>query len=59
MDIISSKISERLGGTGFGREEGTYKFAIIKEAKALAKKLHPDIPLIDMGVGEPDMPACK
>ncbi|HEX3028989.1 MAG TPA: LL-diaminopimelate aminotransferase [Clostridia bacterium] len=57
--MISSKISERLGGTGFGKEEGTYKFAIIKDAKARAKKLHPDIPLIDMGVGEPDMPACK
>lgn len=59
MDIISGKISERLGGAGFGREEGTYKFAIIKEAKALAKKLHPDVPLIDMGVGEPDAPACS
>ena len=57
MDYISPKIAERLGGSNFGRDTGSYKFAIIKEAKARARMLNPDIPLIDMGVGEPDMPA--
>lgn len=57
MDFIVEEISERLGGAGFGKDTGTYKFAVIKEAKERAKKLNPGIPLIDMGVGEPDMPA--
>lgn len=57
MDFIADKISDRLGGTNFGKDVGTYKFAIIKEAKANARNLSPDIPLIDMGVGEPDVPA--
>ncbi len=59
MDIVNGNISERLGGAEFGKSEGTYKFAVIKEAKARAKINHPDVPLIDMGVGEPDMPACS
>ncbi|WP_010251038.1 LL-diaminopimelate aminotransferase [Acetivibrio cellulolyticus] len=57
MDYIANKISERLGGLSFGKDTGTYKFAVIKEAKAKARRLNPDIALIDMGVGEPDMPA--
>lgn len=58
MDFIGGMISERLGGAAFGEDKGTYKFALIKAAKAKARKLHPEIPLIDMGVGEPDMPAA-
>ena len=54
---IADRISERLGGVNFGKGTGSYKFAVIKEAKARAGRLKPDIPLIDMGVGEPDMPA--
>lgn len=54
---VENLISERLGGVLFGKQQGAYKFAIIKEAKARARLMHPEIPLIDMGVGEPDMPA--
>jgi len=57
MNYITNKISKRLGGINFGKDSGMYKFAAIKDAKALARKLNPDITLIDMGVGEPDMPA--
>lgn len=57
MDNISERISERLGGRSFGTDSGTYKFALIKQAKARARAQNPGIPLIDMGVGEPDMPA--
>ncbi len=57
MDYILTNISERLGGSNFGKNIQSYKFAIIKELKARARKLNPDILLIDMGVGEPDMPA--
>ena len=54
MDII---VAERLGGTQFGKSTEIYKFEKIKRAKAEARKKYPHIPLIDMGVGEPDRPA--
>ncbi|RPI03463.1 MAG: LL-diaminopimelate aminotransferase [Ignavibacteriae bacterium] len=57
MNFIDDKISERLGGRNFGKSTEIYKFELIKRAKAAAKKEHPDVPLIDMGVGEPDWPA--
>lgn len=52
-------IAERLGGQQFGLSNKIYKFEKIKRAKEEAKRTHPDIPLIDMGVGEPDRPADK
>jgi LL-diaminopimelate aminotransferase len=57
MNFFDDKIAERLGGQKFGKSTEIYKFELIKRAKAAAKKEHPDIPLIDMGVGEPDWPA--
>lgn len=56
-NFFDDKISERLGGSGFGKSTVIYKFELIKRAKAAAKLAHPEIPLIDMGVGEPDWPA--
>lgn len=57
MIQMENLISERLGGRNFGKSTELYKFALIKEAKVKAKKLNPDLPLIDLGVGEPDIPA--
>lgn len=57
MTFFDDKIAERLGGIRFGTSTEIYKFEAIKRAKAAAKKEHPDIPIIDMGVGEPDWPA--
>jgi LL-diaminopimelate aminotransferase len=56
-NFFDDKISERLGGLNFGKSTVIYKFELIKRAKAAAKKAHPDVTLIDMGVGEPDWPA--
>jgi LL-diaminopimelate aminotransferase len=56
-NFFDDKISERLGGINFGKSTVIYKFEIIKRAKAAAKKAHPELALIDMGVGEPDWPA--
>jgi LL-diaminopimelate aminotransferase len=56
-NFFDDKIAERLGGAGFGKSTVIYKFEIIKRAKAAAKKEHPEMDLIDMGVGEPDWPA--
>ena len=39
------------------KKQEIYKFEKIKRAKAEAKAKHPDIPLIDMSIGEPDKPA--
>jgi LL-diaminopimelate aminotransferase len=55
--FFDDKISERLGGINFGKSTAIYKFELIKRAKAAAKKAHPGVDLIDMGVGEPDWPA--
>ncbi|MCX7745919.1 MAG: LL-diaminopimelate aminotransferase [Clostridia bacterium] len=57
MDFFTDKISERLGGLEFEKSTAIYKFARIKRAKEEAKSKHPELPLIDMGVGEPDLPA--
>jgi LL-diaminopimelate aminotransferase len=57
VSFFDDKISERLGGVNFGKSTVIYKFEIIKRAKAAAKKAHPEMELIDMGVGEPDWPA--
>ena len=56
-DFFYDKIADRLGGKSFGKSTVIYKFELIKRAKAAAKIAHPDIKLIDMGVGEPDWPA--
>jgi len=56
MDI-QQLFAERIGGAGFGLADQIYKFEKIKRAKAAARKDHPDIELLDFGVGEPDQMA--
>lgn len=51
---IQKLFAERIGGVNYGKSTAIYKFEKIKRAKAAAKVEKPDIPLIDMGVGEPD-----
>ena len=50
-------IAARLGGAGFETANAVYKFAAIKKMKAEAARAHPEMSLIDMGVGEPDQAA--
>ncbi len=59
MSFIQNLFAERIGGKKFGKEEVIYKFEKIKRAKQEAMKKHPDMELIDMGVGEPDEMADK
>jgi LL-diaminopimelate aminotransferase len=56
-NFFDDKISERLGGLNYGKSTAIYKFELIKRAKSAARKAHPGLNLIDMGVGEPDWPA--
>ncbi|ACV24707.1 LL-diaminopimelate aminotransferase [Methanocaldococcus fervens] len=51
---IQNLFAERIGGKKFGKEDVIYKFEKIKRAKKEAMEKHPDMELIDMGVGEPD-----
>ena len=44
----------RIGGDKFGTTNEIYKFEKIKRAKAEARINHPDVELLDFGVGEPD-----
>lgn len=54
VDYIQQLFADRIGGSSFGLKEEIFKFEKIKRAKRLAMKEKPDVPLIDMGVGEPD-----
>lgn len=51
---IQEKFADRIGGSNYGKDTNIYKFEKIKRAKAAARQAHPDVELIDMGVGEPD-----
>lgn len=52
--FIQKLFAERIGGAGYGKTTAIYKFEKIKRAKRAAGAAKPDLPLIDMGVGEPD-----
>ena len=54
MDYIQEMFAERIGGSQFGISDVIYKFEKIKRSKREAAKLHPDMELIDLGVGQPD-----
>lgn len=56
MDL-QSLFAERIGGRKFGESNEIYKFEKIKRAKAAARKAHPEVELLDFGVGEPDQMA--
>lgn len=53
MDI-QQLFAERIGGAEYGLTDQIYKFEKIKRAKTAARKEHPDVELLDFGVGEPD-----
>lgn len=57
MNFVQNKIAARLGGKDFDTSKKNYKFMKIKKAKAEAMAQCPHIPLIDLGIGEPDLPA--
>ncbi|MFZ5969577.1 MAG: LL-diaminopimelate aminotransferase [Bacillota bacterium] len=57
MGFIKNSIAERLGGNEFDTRHKGYKFLKIKQQKAKVRAAHPDIPIIDLGIGEPDLPA--
>jgi LL-diaminopimelate aminotransferase len=46
--------AERIGGENYGKSTAIYKFEKIKRAKARARQIHPDLEILDFGVGEPD-----
>ncbi len=53
-DYFQPLFAERIGGAQYGQSTAIYKFEKIKRAKTAARAAHPDVPLIDLGVGEPD-----
>ncbi|MCS7063036.1 MAG: LL-diaminopimelate aminotransferase [Methylacidiphilales bacterium] len=52
--FIQRRFADRIGGERFGKDTAIYKFEKIKRAKRAAQQAHPDVPLLDLGVGEPD-----
>lgn len=55
---IYNCISERLGGALFEKNSG-YKFEIIKQVKKVFIESHPNIALMDFGIGDPNDIAPK
>lgn len=51
---IQELFAERIGGRRYGKGTELYKFEKIRRARDAAVRAKPDLPLIDMGVGEPD-----
>ena len=51
---IQQLIAQRIGGNQFGKDTVIYKFEKIKRARRQAELEHPQLPMIDLGVGEPD-----
>lgn len=51
---IQKLIAERIGGSKFGKDTVLYKFEKIKRARRAAVAAHPEMEVIDLGVGEPD-----
>ena len=51
---IQKLIADRIGGKKFGKDTVLYKFEKIKRARRAAVAAHPDLKIIDLGVGEPD-----
>jgi LL-diaminopimelate aminotransferase len=51
---LQQLFAERIGGVRYGKDTAIYKFEKIKRAKRAATTARPEVPLIDMGVGEPD-----
>lgn len=54
MFDVEKLYADRIGGINFGKDATVYKFEKIKRAKRAFMKEHPDIPVIDLGVGEHD-----
>lgn len=57
--FIQDLFADRIGGKNFGQQKTLYKFEKIKRAKNQAKALQPTVPLIDLGIGEPDEKAFQ
>lgn len=54
MEYIQQMFAQRIGGEAFGKSLEVFKFEKIKRARRQMEMQYPDIPIIDLGVGEPD-----
>lgn len=57
MSYIKDMIADRFRDESFDIAKEDYKFIKIKKAKENIKRKYPDVKLIDLGIGEPDLPA--
>ncbi|MBT7497045.1 aminotransferase class I/II-fold pyridoxal phosphate-dependent enzyme [Candidatus Woesearchaeota archaeon] len=52
--IPEEMFADRIDGPEFGKDTAIYKFEKIKRAKAAFKEAHPDVEILDFGVGSHD-----
>ncbi|SHK11981.1 LL-diaminopimelate aminotransferase [Paramaledivibacter caminithermalis] len=57
MSYINDMIADRFRDESFDIAKEDYKFIKIKRAKEDIKRRYPNVKLIDLGIGEPDLPA--
>lgn len=57
MSYIQNIIADRFRDNSFDITKPDYKFIKIKKAKEKVKKMNPNIKIINMGIGEPDIAA--
>jgi LL-diaminopimelate aminotransferase len=54
MTFLYDVFAQRIGGSQYGKATVIYKFERIKRAKRAALQEHPDVALLDFGIGEND-----
>lgn len=54
MEYLQEMFADRIGGASFGKQAELYKFEKIKKTRRQMEREHPETPMIDLGVGEPD-----
>lgn len=54
MEYLQELFADRIGGSSFGKQAELYKFEKIKKTRREMEREHPETPMIDLGVGEPD-----
>lgn len=57
MDPFERVFADRIGGKSFLTQNAGYKFTLIERKKSEFRDKNPELPIIDLGLGEPERPS--